>query len=108
MLAMMMALEGVKMGNAFGDGAYDTIDVRQFIYDVGRKQIIPPKRAAKQQKKNPLPALKERDNAIQRMKDLGEEQNRNKRSGTIKSRLLKLICFGTKQFWETASPLGRE
>lgn len=73
MLAMMTALDGVKIGGVFGDGAYDTMDCRQFIYDIGGKQIIPPKRTAKQQRKNPLPALKERDEAIQKIRELGEE-----------------------------------
>lgn len=73
MMSMMATLEGVKIGNIFGDGAYDTTDCRQFIHDIGGRQVIPPKRTAKQQKKNPLPALKERDDAIQRIKDLGEE-----------------------------------
>ena len=73
MFAMMAALEGVKIGNVFGDGAYDTTDCRQFIHDIGGRQVIPPKRTAKQQRKNPLPALKERDDAIQRIKELGEE-----------------------------------
>ena len=73
MLAMMATLGDVKIGNVLGDGAYDKTDVRQFIHDVGGRQIIPPKRTAKQQRKNPLPALKERDNAIQRIKDLGAE-----------------------------------
>lgn len=73
MLAMMATLGDVKIGNVLGDGAYDKTDVRQFIHDVGGRQIIPPKRTAKQQRKNPLLALKERDNAIQRIKDLGEE-----------------------------------
>jgi hypothetical protein len=73
MLAMMAALDDVKIGNVFGDGAYDTTDCRQFIHDIGGRQIIPPKRTAKQQRKNPLPAIKERDNAIQRIKELGEE-----------------------------------
>lgn len=73
MPVMMAALDGVKIGNVFGDGAYDTTDCRQFIHDIGGKQVIPPKRTAKQQRKNPLPALKERDDAIQRIKELGEE-----------------------------------
>lgn len=73
MFAMMAALDGVKIGSVFGDGAYDTTDCRQFIHDIGGKQVIPPKRTAKQQRKNPLPALKERDDAIQRIKELGEE-----------------------------------
>jgi hypothetical protein len=73
MFAMMAGLGGVKIGNVFGDGAYDTTDCRQFIYDSGGRQVIPPKRTAKQQRKNTLPALKERDNAIQRIKDLGED-----------------------------------
>ena len=72
MMVMMEALNDVKIGDVFGDGAYDTTDCRQFIHDIGGRPVIPPKRTAKQQRKNPLPALKERDNAIQRIKELGE------------------------------------
>jgi hypothetical protein len=72
MLEMMTALDGVKLGDVLGDGAYDTIDCRQFIHDRGGRQIIPPKRTAQSQKKDPIPALKERDDAIHRMKELGE------------------------------------
>lgn len=73
MLDMMTALEGVPLGDVLGDGAYDTVDCRQFIYDLGGNQIIPPKRTAREQKKSPIPALKERDDAIRKIKELGEE-----------------------------------
>lgn len=73
MLDMMAALEGIQLGDVLGDGAYDTVDCRQFIHDAGGRQIIPPKRTAREQKKNPIPALKERDEAIRKIKELGEE-----------------------------------
>ncbi len=56
MFYMMEALEGVPSGDILGDGAYDTIDCREAIYDRGGRQIIPPDKNAKLQKKIvPLP-----------------------------------------------------
>ncbi len=56
MIYMMEALEGVPLGDILGDGAYDTIDCREAIYDRGGRQIIPPDKNAKLQKKIvPLP-----------------------------------------------------
>jgi len=40
---------------------------------VNRKQIIPPDKNAKLQKGKPFPSLKERDEAIRRIQELGEE-----------------------------------
>lgn len=73
MLDMMTALDDAKLGDVLGDGAYDTTDCRQFIHDIGGRQVIPPKRTARKQKKSFIPALKERDHAIQRIKELGDE-----------------------------------
>ena len=73
MTHMMEALQGAPIGDVLGDGAYDTVDCRDIIHDMGGRQIIPPKRTARQQRKDPLPALKERDQAIQRIQELGEE-----------------------------------
>ena len=42
-------------------GAYDTTDCREAIYDLGGRQIIPPDKNAKLQKRKVLPALTERD-----------------------------------------------
>lgn len=73
MIHMMGAFEGIPLGDVLGDGAYDTTDCREAIGDLGGNPIIPPDRTAKAQKKRPLSCLKTRDEAIQRMKELGEE-----------------------------------
>ena len=73
MVPMMGVLEGVPFGDVLGDGAYDTVDCRDVIHDQGGKQVIPPKRTARKQKKKPIPALEERDAAIDRIKELGDE-----------------------------------
>ncbi len=73
MILMMEALEGIPLGDVLGDGAYDTIDCREAIYDRGGKQIIPPDKNAKLQKGKPFPCLEERDEAIRRIQNLGEE-----------------------------------
>lgn len=73
MVEMMLALEGIKIGNVFGDGAYDTVDCREIIHDLGGKPIIPPDKNAKEQKRARIPALEERDKAIRRIQELGEE-----------------------------------
>ena len=73
MVHMMEALEGTSLGDVLGDGAYDTIDCREAIYDRGGRQVIPPDKNAKLQKKDPLPALRERDRAIRRIQECGDE-----------------------------------
>ena len=73
MLHMMEALEGIPLGDVLGDGAYDTVDCRESVNDRGGRQIIPPDKNAKLQKKKLLPALKERDRAIRRIQELGED-----------------------------------
>jgi hypothetical protein len=73
MVAMMLTLEGVKIGNVLGDGAYDTVDCREVVHDLGGKPIIPPDKNAKEQKRARIPALAERDKAIRRIQELGEE-----------------------------------
>ena len=73
MVYMMDALEDVILGDVIGDGAYDTIDCREAIYDRGGRQVIPPDKNAKLQKGKPIPALQERDSAIRRIQDLGDE-----------------------------------
>jgi hypothetical protein len=69
---MMGDLDGIRLGDVLGDGAYDTTDCREVIYDYGGRQIIPPSKNARVQKK-PLRALNERDTAIQRIGELGSE-----------------------------------
>jgi hypothetical protein len=59
---------GVKV---FGEG--DTIDCRQAIHDRGGKQVIPPNRAARAQRKDPISCLLPRDVAINRINELGAE-----------------------------------
>jgi hypothetical protein len=73
MLHMMEALEGIPLGDVLGDGAYDTVDCREAVNDRGGRQVIPPDKNAKLQKKKLLPALKERDRAIRRIQELGED-----------------------------------
>jgi hypothetical protein len=73
MIYMMEALEGIPLGDVLGDGAYDTVDCRGIVYDQGGRPVIPPDKNAKLQKKDPLPALRERDRAILRIQELGDE-----------------------------------
>lgn len=73
MIHMMGALEGVSLGDILGDGAYDTVDCREAIHDLGGRQVIPPDKNAKEQKRGRIPALKERDEAIRRIQELGSE-----------------------------------
>jgi len=73
MVYMMEAVEGVPLGDVLGDGAYDTVDCREAIHDRGGRQVIPPDKNAKLQRKNRIPALKERDEAIRRIQELGDE-----------------------------------
>lgn len=73
MLYMMDAFEGEVLGDVIGDGAYDTVDCREMIYDMGGRQVIPPPKSAQVQRKTDIPALRERDKAICRIKALGKE-----------------------------------
>ena len=73
MIYMMEALEGIPLGDVLGDGAYDTIDCREAIHDRGGRQIIPPDKSAKLQGKTPLPCLLERDEAIRKIREYGDE-----------------------------------
>jgi hypothetical protein len=74
MVEMMAAIDEIPLGDVIGDGAYDTIDCREAIFDRGGRQVIPPDRNAKKQKKKDwIPALAERDEAIKRIEELGEE-----------------------------------
>ena len=73
MVYMMEVLEDVPIGDVFGDGAYDTIDCREAVYSRGGRQVIPPDKNAKLQKGESFPALRERDRAIRRIQELGEE-----------------------------------
>ena len=73
MIHMMGALEGVPLGDILGDGAYDTVDCREAIHDLGGRQVIPPDKNAKEQKRGWISALKERDEAIRRIRELGSE-----------------------------------
>jgi hypothetical protein len=73
MIHMMESLEGIPLGDVLGDGAYDTSDCREAIHDHGGKQVIPPDKNAKLQKGIPFPCMQERDAAIRRIQELGEE-----------------------------------
>ena len=73
MIHMMAALEGTSLGDCLGDGAYDTTDCREAVHDRGGRQIFPPDKNAILQKEQLLPAMRERDEAIQRIQELGDE-----------------------------------
>jgi hypothetical protein len=73
MLAMIDALNGIPIGDVLGDGAYDTTDCREAIYDAGGKSVIPPDKNACIQKRDQIPCLAERDRVIKRIAELGEE-----------------------------------
>jgi hypothetical protein len=73
MIHMIGLLEGTPLGDVLGDGAYDTTDGRSALHDLGGKPIIPPKKNARMQRKNPLACLVSRDEAIKRIRELGEE-----------------------------------
>jgi hypothetical protein len=71
MIRMMGALEGEDIGDVLGDGAYDTIDCREAIHDMGGRQVIPPDKNARLQRGETIAALEERDKAIKRIQELG-------------------------------------
>jgi hypothetical protein len=73
MVHMMEALEGIPLGDVLGDGACDTIDCREAVYDREGRQVMPPDKNAKLQRKNPLSALREKDQAIRRIQEFGDE-----------------------------------
>lgn len=73
MIGMMGALEGTPLGDVLGDGAYDTVNCREAVYDLGGEQIIPPDKNAKLQRGQLMACLEERDRAIRRIAELGEE-----------------------------------
>lgn len=73
MLHMMDALDGTSLGDVLGDGAYDTTECRDSIFDYGGRAVIPPDKSAVLQKRNKIPALESRDRAIRRIAELGEE-----------------------------------
>lgn len=73
MIHMMGALEGTPIGDVLGDGAYDTIDCREVVHDMGGRPIIPPDKNAKEHKRTHIPALLERNKAVRRMRELGAE-----------------------------------
>ncbi len=73
MIHMMGTLEGTPIGDVLGDGAYDTVDCRTAVHDLGGRPVIPPDKNAKEQKGRWVAALQERDEAIRRIAELGDE-----------------------------------
>jgi hypothetical protein len=73
MVPMMETLEGIPLGDVLGDGVHDMIHCRKAVYDRGGRQIIPPDKNAKLQRKSPLLSLRERDPSIRRIRELGDE-----------------------------------
>jgi hypothetical protein len=76
MMHMMEALAGTPLGDVLGDGAYDTIDCREIVHELKGRGIFPPDKNAKEQKRTCIPALEERDKAIRRIQELGDEGRR--------------------------------
>ena len=74
MIYMMDALGKTPLGDVIGDGAYDTVDCREAIYERGGRQIIPPDKNAKIRRT--YPSLKERNEAVKKIQDLGLEGRR--------------------------------
>lgn len=58
MLYLMGALEGVPLGDVIGDGAYDTVDCRDIIYDMGGRQVILPQNQPEYKRKRTYQDLK--------------------------------------------------
>ncbi len=58
---MIGLLDEVPLGDVLGDGAYDTIDCRVAIYDLGGRQIIPLDKNARLQKRVLFPSLKRKN-----------------------------------------------
>ena len=73
MVCMMDSLEGTPLEDVLGNEAYDTLNCREAVHDRGGKPIFPPIKNAKLQRGKPLPALRERDQAIRRIQELGDE-----------------------------------
>ena len=114
MVHMMGALEGTALGDVLGDGAYDTTDCREAIYDLGGRQIIPPDKNAILQKKKTLPALAERDRAIRRIEELGPEwkkeigYHRRSRVETLMFRYKTILGdrLATRRKWSQATEVA--
>jgi transposase len=64
---------GRTVNSCRGDGAYDKHKVRKHLYEKNIKQIIPPQTNAQQDKKQQL-ELVERDQAIERMKQIERKE----------------------------------
>jgi hypothetical protein len=98
MIYMIEALEGTPLGDVLGDGAYDTLDCREAIHDRGGRQVIPPDKNAKTQKRVKFPALQARDLAIQRIEELGETGRRDwkKEAGYHKRSRVETLMFRHK------------
>ena len=71
MVHMMDALEEIPLGDVLDDGADDTLDCQEAVHDRGGKQIFPPNKNTKLQKRKLFPALQERDQAIRRKQEIG-------------------------------------
>lgn len=118
MVHMMGELEGVPLGDVLGDGAYDTVDCREAIYDLGGNPVIPPDKNAKEQKREQIPALNGRDEAIRRIQELGEEgrslwkkevgYHRRSRVETLMFRYKTILgaCLTARRGWTQATEVS--
>lgn len=98
MIEMMSHLDEFSLGAIYGDGAYDTIDGRMAIHDRGGRQIIPPPKNARVCSKDPPPCLIERNEAVERIRELGQEGRKlwKEAMGYHKRSLVEAIMFRFK------------
>ncbi|WPP50281.1 transposase [Catalinimonas niigatensis] len=62
-----------KVNTFYGDGAYDKKKVRKAVNKMGAKAIVPPPKNAVKSRDN-LPGLGERDQAIDRIEQIGRKE----------------------------------
>ena len=98
MVEMMDHLDEFSLENVYGDGAYDTIDCRMAIHDRGGRQIIPPPKNARVLKKNPPPCLMERNSAVEKIRQGGEEGRKHWKEtiGYHKRSVIETLMFRFK------------
>src|SRR3972149_2619573 len=73
MILLRTPVSSIESITKSASGAYDTTNAREAIHERSGKQVIPPKRTACVQRKDPIPCLLPRDRAINRINELGAE-----------------------------------
>ena len=98
MVEMMGHLDEFSLGDVYGDGAYDTIDCRMAIHDREGRQVIPPPKNARVSRKSPPLCLMERNDAVEKIRDGGEEGRKlwKEAIGYHKRSLVETLMFRFK------------